>query len=64
MDHYIKCKQYLYKNVVVIDRKPYKNPGYKTNTNNTTFFFKDERSEPTSLTSIKELYKKGDYDTI
>ena len=64
MDHYIKCKQYLYKNVVVIDRKPYKNPCYKTNINNMTFFFKDERSEPTSSTSIKELYKKGDYDTI
>ena len=64
MDHYIKCKQYLYKNVVVIDRKPYKNPCYKTNINKMTFFFKDERSEPTSSTSIKELYKKGDYDTI
>ena len=64
MDHYIKCKQCLYKNVVVIDRKPYKNPCYKTNINNMTFFFKDERSEPTSSTSIKELYKKGDYDTI
>ena len=36
----------------------------KTNINNMTFFFKDERSEPTSSTSIKELYKKGDYDTI
>ena len=64
MDHYLKCKNALSHNVVVIDRKPYKNHGYKDNEKNMVFFIKDEKSEPFSSTSIKEFYKKGDYDSI
>ena len=64
MDHYIKCKNALSHNVVVIDRKPYKNHGYKDNEKNMVFFIKDKKSEPFSSTSIKEFYKKGDYESI
>ena len=67
MDHYIKCKSDLRHNVVVIDRKPYKNHGYKKKekkNKNMVFFIKDETSEPFSSTSIKESYKKGDYESI
>lgn len=65
MDHYIKCKSDLNHNVVVIDRKPYKNHGNKNKDgNNNIFFIKDETSEPFSSTSIKEYYKKRDYESI
>ena len=65
MDHYIKCKNDLSHNVVVIDRKPYKSQGNKNKEGkNNIFFIKDETSESFSSTSIKEFYKKGDYESI
>jgi len=65
MDHYIKCKSDLYHNVVVIDRKPYKSHGNKNKDDKKNIYFiKDESSEPFSSTSIKEFYKKGDFESI
>ena len=58
MDHYIKYKQYLYKNVVVIDRKQYKNPCYKTNINNMTFFSKMKEVNQQVQLQSKNYIKK------
>ena len=65
MDHYIKCINALKKNVVIIDRKPFKKEYIpQNNPEKMIFFFRDENSEEYSSTSIKEYYKKQDLENI
>jgi len=68
IDHYIKCFGSFPKNVIAIDRKPYKidshDERYQDIPEKLIFIIKDENSEPYSSTSIREAYLKGDLDTI
>lgn len=64
MDHYNKCKNDLESNVIVVDRKPFKSQKYDNIESKMVFFVRDEYSEPISSTSIREFYKKGDYNSI
>ena len=72
MDHYNKCKYDLERNVIVVDRKPFKNVKYENIENKMVFFIRDEYSEPISSTSIREFYKndylnnikKATFDTV
>ena len=68
IDHYIKCFGSFPKNVIAIDRKPYKidtnDERFQDIPKKLIFIIKDENSEPYSSTSIREAYLKGDLDTI
>ena len=61
MDLYLKCREYFSKNVIAVDRKPYKNYNYKENPEKFIYFIKDDKSQPYSSTSIRDCYLKGDY---
>ena len=56
MDHYLKCRYALRQNVVVIDRKPYKNTRNETNKKSNVFILEDEKSEPFSSTEIRDSF--------
>ena len=64
MDLFLKCYYSLTKNVIAIDRKPYKNKKYKSIPENLVYLIEDDKSEPFSSTDIREAYKKGDIETI
>ena len=61
MDLYLKCREYFSKNVIAVDRKPYKNYKYKENPEKFIYFIKYDKSQPYSSTSIRDCYLKGDY---
>ena len=56
-----KLREYFSKNVIAVDRKPYKNYNYKENPEKFIYFIKDDKSQPYSSTSIRDCYLKGDY---
>ena len=64
MDLFLKCYYSLTKNVIAIDRKPYKNKKFKSIPKNLVYLIEDDKSEPFSSTDIREAYKKGDIETI
>ena len=68
MDHYIKCARGLGKNVIAIDRKPFKQGFGHDNLledhDRMIFLIRDDKSEPYSSTSIRDYYKKGDFENI
>ena len=64
MDHYIKCFNSFYKNVIVVDRKPYSSNEFKDDQNRLIYFVRDENAEPYSSTAIKEAFEKGDLEKI
>ena len=61
MDLFLQCYDYFKQNVIVVDRKPYKNYKYKDKPEKLIYIIKDEKAEPLSSTSIRECYKKRDY---
>ena len=61
MDLYDHCNDYFNKNVIVVERKPYKNNKYKDNPDNLIYIVKDEKSRPFSSTSIRDCYIRRDY---
>ena len=64
MDHYLKCKYNLQKNVIIVDRQPYSNKDLlKDDVNNLKFFCRDENSKPYSSSKLKELLKKNDEES-
>ena len=64
MDHYLKCKYDLQKNVVVIDRQLYSGNYYmKDDVKHLIFFCKDENCKPYSSSEIKELLIKNDAES-
>ena len=61
MDYYLKYKNDLRQNVVVVDRKPYTNTRYETNEKNYVYLLKDEKNEPYSSTEIRNaFFQTGD----
>ena len=64
MDLFLNCRSYFNNNVIVIDRKPYRNDGYKNNEKRYMFFVQDDQSQPFSSTSIREYYLHHDYQNI
>ena len=64
MDHYIKCFNSFYKNVIVVDRKPYSSNEFKDDQNRLIYIVRDENAEPYSSTAIKEAFEKGDLEKI
>ena len=68
MDHYIKCARGLGKNVIAIDRKPFKqgfgHDNLMEDHDRMIFLIRDDKSEPYSSTSIRDYYKKGDFENI
>ena len=67
MDLFLKCYYSLTKNVIAIDRKPYKNKKFKTIKKNLVFIIEDDKNEPFepfSSTDIRKAYKNHDLETI
>jgi len=68
MDHFIKCHYSLKQNVVVVERKPFNtnfnNEIYKSIPNKMVFLIRDENSKEYSSSSIRDFYKKRDYESI
>ena len=64
MDLFLKCYFYFTKNVIAIDRKPYRTKNYKSIPENLIYLIKDDKSEPFSSTDIRKAYKNGDLETI
>ena len=68
IDHYIKCIYCFDKNVIAIDREPYKinenDYRFKSNEAKLKFIIKDKNAAPFSSTSIKDSYEKNDLETI
>ena len=63
LDLFINCRNYFSKNVIAVDRKPYKNI-CKNIPNKFIYIIKDEKTEPYSSTFIKECFAKNDYESI
>ena len=63
LDLFINCRYYFSKNVIAVDRKPFKNK-YKSIPNKMIFIIKDSKTEPYSSTFIKECFMKNDYKSI
>ena len=61
LDLYLACNEYFNKNVIVIDRKPYKNYIYKNIPEKFIYLIKDDKVKPYSSTFIRECYLKRDY---
>ena len=61
LDLYLACNEYFNKNVIVIDRKPYKNYIYKNIPEKFIYFINDDKVKPYSSTFIRECYLKRDY---
>lgn len=65
MDLYLKCaRHYLGKNVIAVDRKPYKKNFFNEKPTQLIFEIKDEKAEPFSSTSIREYYYNNQFDQI
>lgn len=64
MDLFLNCAHYLGKNVIAVDRKPYKNKKFKTNEKDHIYIIKDEKTEPYSSTFIRDSFINGDYENI
>ena len=68
MDHFIKCHYSLKQNVVVVERKPFNinlnNEIYKSIPNKMVFLIRDVNSKEYSSSSIRDFYKKRDYESI
>ena len=68
MDHYIKCHYSLKQNVVVVERKPfntkYDKEIYKSIPRKMVFLIRDENSKEYSSSSIRDFYKKKDFESI
>lgn len=64
MDLYLKCGYYLGKNVIAVDRKPFKKHHFSDEPKKLIFIIKDENSEPYSSTSIRKYYKEKKFDEI
>ena len=68
IDHYIKCFYSFDRNVIAIDREPYKinenDNRFKNNPKKLIFIVKDKNTAPFSSTSIKVSYEKNDLETI
>ena len=63
MDVFLNCKNYLNKNAIVVDRKPYNNK-YRDNPKDSLYIIRDENIKPYSSTLIRNCYKKYNYDEI
>ena len=65
LDLFVKCAGYsLSKNVIAIDRKPYKNKKFIDNPKRLIYIIKDDKAEPFSSTSIKQYYLDNNYKEI
>ena len=68
MDHYIKCHYSLKQNVVVVERKPfntkYDKEIYKSIPRKMVFLIRDENSKEYSSRSIRDFFKKNDFESI
>ena len=64
MDLFLKCYYSLTKNVIAIDRKPYKNKKFESIPKNLVYLIEDDKCGPFSSTDIRKAYKKGDKEAI
>lgn len=64
MDHFIKCRYALRKNVIAVDREPYMNNFYENDIKRKIFCIKDKNTKPYSSTEIKKLIELGGEDNI
>lgn len=63
MDIFLDCKNYLNKNAIVVDRKPYNNK-YRDNPKDSLYIITDENIKPYSSTLIRNCFKNYNYDEI
>ena len=64
MDVFLECKNYLNKNAIVIDRKPFKNNQYRDYPKDSLYLIRDENSKPYSSTLIRNCFKNHNYGEI
>ena len=63
LDLFNNCRYYFSKNVIAIDRKPYKNK-YDNIPNKLIYIVKDDKTEPYSSTAIRDNFQSGNLDEI
>ena len=61
MDLYSQYNDYFDKNVIVVDRTPYKSYKYKNIPEKLIYIVKDKKAEPLSSTAIRNCYNKRDF---
>ena len=64
LDLFLRCRNHLRKNVIVIERKPFENHNYKSKPEEFFYIINGEKAEPFSSTSIREYYRRNDFKSI